>query len=103
MPHLQGLQAKLEKMGVLLLGFNPADDKEVALRFLQQAGVTFPTVLDAGPQARRGGHELYGARGVPAHYIICNGFVVDAWMGFDAEHARAWAAFERLGVAGSRP
>lgn len=102
-PHLQGLQAGLERMGVVLLGFNAADDAKIARRFLTKVGATFPTVLDSSPEARKIAYVQYRATAVPVHYVICNGYVVDAWIGFDAQHPRAWAALERLGTARPRP
>jgi hypothetical protein len=97
------LQAKLNKMGVVLLGFNAADDKKIARRFLEKVGATFPTVLDSSPEARKVAYEQYRTSGVPAHYIICNGYVVDSWYGFDTEHARAWAALQKLGLTKAPP
>lgn len=97
-PHLQGLQADLKLKGVQLLGFNCADDAELARRFLKRAGVTFPTILDSSKQAVNICHQQYGAQGVPAHYIISDGWVVESWMGFERDYHPAFEALGKLGL-----
>ena len=97
-PHLQGLQAELKDKGVQLLGFNCADDAELAKAFLKRVGATFPTILDSSREAVRISEQQYGVRGVPAHYIISRGWVVESWMGFEENHHRATKALNKLGV-----
>jgi len=97
-PHLQGLQADLKNKGVQLLGFNCADDADLAKAFLKRVGATFPTVLDSSQEAVRISHQQYGAQGVPTHYIISHGWVVDSWMGFEGNHHRATKALNKLSV-----
>jgi hypothetical protein len=91
------LQADLRRKGVQMLGFNCADDPDLAKRFLKRAGITFPTILDSSPAAVQVNNE-YGAQGVPAHFIISRGWVVDSWMGFELGHPRAYEAFRKLGI-----
>jgi peroxiredoxin len=98
LPHLQGLQAGLNKKGVQILGFNCSDDGTLAARFLKEKGISFPTILDSSPEAVKVCFRQYGAQGVPVHYLISNGWVVDAWVGFEADHRRLFEALEKLGV-----
>ena len=97
MPHLQGLQADLKRKGVQMLGFNYADDADLARRFLKRANITFPTILDSSRAAVQVSDE-YGVSGVPAHFIVCRGWVVDSWLGYEQGHPRAHEALRRLGV-----
>ena len=96
-PHLQGLQARLNQRGVQLLGFNCADDAELIRSFLRRARITFPTVLDSSKEAVAICHQQYGVQGVPSHYIISNGWVVESWAGFEQDYRRAFEALDRLG------
>jgi peroxiredoxin len=91
------LQADLKKKGVQMLGFNCADDPDLVRRFLKRAGITFPTILDSSPAAQQVSNE-YGVQGVPAHFIISGGWVVDSWMGFELGEPRAYEAFKKLGI-----
>jgi hypothetical protein len=47
MRHLQTLHTKYSSKGLVILGFNCADDKKIAVEFLGENGATFPTILDS--------------------------------------------------------
>jgi peroxiredoxin len=85
-----------------VLGFNRADDNEIALEFLRENGATVPTVLDTSKAAWEvcGKFETMGGRsGVPLTYIIDReGKVAGAWYGFDGNHSRGKEVLRRLGI-----
>ncbi len=98
MCHLQDLYAKYKDKGLVILGFNEADDKKIALEMLHENGATFPSVLDSSAAAAKTQFQDYRANGVPLNYIIDrNGKIVDAWYGGGREHPKAMAAFKQLG------
>ncbi len=96
MCHLQELHEKYGNKGLAILGFNWADDKQIAIEFLAENGATFPTILDASDAATKVGFQDYRATGVPVNYIIDpEGKVVDAWYGYEKGHRRALRAMKR--------
>jgi hypothetical protein len=98
MCHLQDLYAKYKDKGLVILGFNCADDKKIALDMMRENGATFPSVLDSSDAAVKSQFQDYRATGVPLNYIIDrNGKIVDAWYGGGTEHPKAMAAFKKLG------
>jgi hypothetical protein len=98
MCHLQELHRQYQGKGVAILGFNPSDDKKIALEFLAENGATFPTILDSSAKAERVAFREYGISGVPVNYVIDRqGKVVDAWYGYEEGHARAKAALKKAG------
>ena len=99
MRHLQGLHEKHGGKDFVILGFNYADDRKIALEFLRENGATFPTILDASNAAREAAYKGYKANGVPLNYIIDRqGKVVDTWYGYEQGHKRALAALKKAGV-----
>jgi peroxiredoxin/outer membrane lipoprotein-sorting protein len=101
MPNLQKLHDKYEGGGLVILGFNCADDKRIALRFMHESSVTFPTVLDSSDAAEdlmlRGYRNK--TRSVPLNYIIdSQGKVVDAWCGYEEGSNRTQAALKKAGL-----
>jgi thiol-disulfide isomerase/thioredoxin len=99
MRHLQKLQEKYNGKNLVILGFNCADDKKIALEFLGENGATFPTILDSSDAAIKAGHGDYRMSGVPLNYIIDpQGKVVDAWYGYEEGHQRALAALKKAGL-----
>ncbi len=84
---------------MVILGFNPADDRKIALDFLRDNSATFPNILDSSRHAIRVAHDSYKASGWPTNYIIDReGKVVDAWYGYEEGHKRAIAALEKAGM-----
>jgi peroxiredoxin len=99
MRHLQQLYVEYKGKGLVILGFNPSDDKKIALEFLAENGATFPTVLDSSDAAVKTGFQDYRMSGVPLNYIIDRqGKIVDAWYGNDQGHHRAKAALKKAGM-----
>jgi glutathione peroxidase-family protein len=99
MCHLQKLHEQYRDKGLVILGFNCSDDKEIALEFLRENKATFPTILDASATATRVGFSDYKMTGVPLNYILDRqGKVVDTWYGYEEGHKRARAALKKAGL-----
>jgi thiol-disulfide isomerase/thioredoxin len=99
MRHLQTLYEKYEDKGLVILGFNCADDKQIALDFMRENSATFPSILDSSDAAVRTGFNDYQMSGVPLNYIIDRvGKIVDAWYGYEQGHKRALTALEKSGL-----
>jgi len=99
MCHLQGLHEKYKDKGLVILGFNSPDQKQIALEFLKENSVTFPNILDSSDVAVRIGVEDYKMSGMGLNYIIDReGKVVDAWYMDEKDHKRAIVALEKCGV-----
>ncbi len=99
MGHLQKLQEEYRSKGLVLLGLNASDDRKIALKFLAEKGATFTNIVDASPEAQKLVFENYRGTGVPLSYIIDpEGKIVDAWYGYEKDHARLMRALEKLGV-----
>ena len=99
MRHLQGLHEKYEDKGLVILGFNCSDDKQIALDFMRENSATFPNILDSSSAAVKVGFDGYKMSGVPLNYIIDGeGKVVDAWYGYEEGHKRAIEVLEKLGL-----
>lgn len=99
MRHLQKLYEKYKNKDVVILGFNCADDKKIALDFMRENSATFPNILDSSHAAGKVYHRDYRGMGVPLNYIIDRkGTIVDSWYGYEEGHKRAKEALEKLGV-----
>jgi len=99
MRHLQKLHEKYNGKNLVILGFNCADDKKIALEFLGENSATFPTILDSSDEARKVSWSDYKGSGVPLNYIIDpKGKVVDTWYGYEEGHPRALAALKKAGL-----
>lgn len=101
MPHLQTLSGKYEDKGLVILGFNCADDKRIARIFMRENSVTFPNILDSSDVSKKVIFDGYRNRSgtVPLSYIIdTQGNVVDAWCGYEEYHKRAFAALKKVGM-----
>lgn len=70
MVHLQKVYEDYKKRGVVILGFNSADDPKIARKFLRKAKVTFPNILDPSRDAQDVAMRTYKGSGVPLNYII---------------------------------
>jgi peroxiredoxin/outer membrane lipoprotein-sorting protein len=106
MCHIQELYEKYKGRDVVILGLNCADDRKIALDFLQDNSATFPNILDSSRTAMKVAHDDYKASGgsVPLNYIIDReGKVVDAWYGYEEGHKRAIAALEKAGMKLDKP
>lgn len=99
MCHLQELYEKYKNEEMVILGFNYADDKKIALEFMKENSATFPNIIDSSEAATKSAYEGYKCSGVPLNYIIDKeGKVVDAWYGYQKGHKRAITALEKCGV-----
>lgn len=99
MRHLQELHYKYKDKGVVILGFNCVDDKQIAMDFLRENSATFPNILDLSDDAIGVGIVLYKGSTVPLNYIIDRkGKVVDAWYGYEEGHKRAFTALKMAGL-----
>ena len=99
MCHLQELHEKYKDKGLVILGFNCSDDKQIALEFLKENSATFPNILDSSDVAVRVAFDGYKGSGVPLNYILDReGKVVDAWLGYEEGHKRALTALEKAGL-----
>jgi peroxiredoxin/outer membrane lipoprotein-sorting protein len=99
MPDVESFHKKYKDRGLVVLGLNEADDREIALDFMREAGATFPTILDSSEAARDVSWDGYRTTGVPVNYIIDReGKVVDAWYGHYEDHTRELAALKRAGL-----
>jgi len=84
MPYLEKLYKKYGSQGLVVLGFDFGDDKEIVLDFLRQLSVTFPNILDTSNEGIKTGFMTYGAAAAPVNYIIDReGKIVAAWLGYD--------------------
>ncbi len=84
-----------------MVGVNLADDRRIVRTFFRDEAIMFPCVLDSSAEAKTLFKEGYGILfdGAPVSVIIDpDGKVVDAWSGFDADHARAKTALQEAGV-----
>ena len=99
MCHLQKLYEKYKDKDVVILGFNCADDKKIALEFMRENSATFPNILDSSYEAGKVYFRDYRGHGVPLNYIIDReGKIVDSWYGYEEGHNRAISALEKSGV-----
>ncbi len=82
--------------GLVVLGFDCADDKQIALEMLRDNGVTFPNIIDSSDAAAKVCFQEYQGKwgsAVPMSYVIDGeGKVVLAWYGYEKGHMRALAA-----------
>jgi peroxiredoxin len=99
MRHLQTHYEKYKDKGMVILGFNCADDKQIALDFMRDNSATFPNILDSSDAAVKTGFKSYKMGGVPLNYIIDKeGIIIDAWYGYEEGHKRALEGLEKAGL-----
>jgi len=103
MPHLSELYRKYKDKGLMVLGFNFADQKKIGLDFLKENSADFPNIIDTSEPAQKvffkDYQKLEGLSGVPLNYIIDReGKVVDAWYGHDTETKPWIEAFKKVGI-----
>ena len=99
MCHLQELYEKYKDKGLVILGFDFSDDKQIALDFLRENSATFPNILDVSDEAIKSGFLTYGATSAPVNYVLDrDGKIVAAWLGYEKGHKRALTALEKAGL-----
>ncbi|HUU18837.1 MAG TPA: TlpA disulfide reductase family protein [Sedimentisphaerales bacterium] len=99
LPQLDIIFKKYKSAGFIVLGFNCADEKKIALKFLQDLSITFPNIVDSSEPAENVFFTKYqtaGMSAVPLNYLIDkNGLVSDRWYGFENE-SNVIARIDRL-------
>jgi peroxiredoxin/outer membrane lipoprotein-sorting protein len=98
LPYLQRLYEKCKDQGLVVLGVNCADDRNIVADYLRKHGVTFPQILDTSAAAEKVCYEEYGNGTVPLNYLIDGqGVIVDAWFGNSSKsHEREKAALRKI-------
>ena len=104
LPHLQKLHQKYNGNGIKIVGFNFADDRNLAISFLREKSVAFPNIVDTSAVAQeiyyRRYQTLKGQSAVPLNYIIDRqGTVVHAWYGYDRGDDLGERILRSMGVA----
>ncbi|MGD2095177.1 MAG: TlpA disulfide reductase family protein, partial [Phycisphaerales bacterium] len=98
-PYLEKLYRKFKSKGLVVIGFDFADDKQIALDFLRRNLVTFPNILDTSDEAVKTGFMTYGAAAAPVNYIIDRkGKISDVWLGYDENSRQGVDALKNLGL-----
>lgn len=82
----------------MVLGFDSADKREIALELIRKLNLTFPCILDSSTAATGVQSGKYRANAVPTTYVIDRaGKIAAAWVGFDPDDPRAKEALAKLG------
>lgn len=71
---------------MVVLGLNFADDREIALQFIEENGVTYTNILDASEESWdvMMKYETLGMTAVPMTYVVDpEGKIMESWYGFD--------------------
>lgn len=98
-PTLEKLYRKHKNKGLVVLGFDFADDRQIASDFLRQHSVTFPNIVDASEEAIKTGFIEYQARAAPVNYLIDRqGKIAAAWLGYDPNSTRVIDELAKLGL-----
>ncbi len=93
MRHLQEIYAKFKDKGLVILGLNTVDDKQVALELLRADGVTFPNIVDTSETATKVAMKDYRESACPTNYMAdAEGKIVAGWCGYDEGVPQAMAA-----------
>jgi peroxiredoxin len=100
MCHLQDFYAKYKSKGLVVLGFDAADNKKIALQMLADNNVTFPNIIDSSDAANKVCHQEYQRQGqsaVPMSYIIDReGKIAAGWYGYHPGEPKAVAALKTI-------
>jgi len=98
MRHLQQMHVDYMDEGLVLIGINAADKREIAKGFIRENLATFPNVLDHSPAARKAVFQDYPGPGVPLSYIIDReGKVAARWCGVHSE-TKVRKVLDELGI-----
>jgi len=89
--------------GLAVLGFNCADDKQIALDFLKENSISFSNIVDSSDAANKTYYEDYqklkGRSAVPLTYIIDrDGKVAGAFYGYEEDDKRGVEILQKLGM-----
>jgi hypothetical protein len=101
MCHLQEFHKKYKDKGLVVLGFDCSDDKQIALEMLRENDATFTNIIDSSEAALNVCFQDYqtkGASAVPMSYVIDrDGKVVEAWYGFDGDESKTKSVLKKAG------
>lgn len=103
LPELQKLYIQHRDKGLVVMGFNCSDQKDIAQQLLTEKGVTFPSIVETAKAAQNVSFQQYqtlgGMSAVPLNYIIGrDGKVAAAWYGYSNEDTKPAALLEQLGI-----
>lgn len=101
--HLKQIYREYKDKGLVVLGFNCADDKQIALNFLKENSISFSNIVDSSDAANKTYYEDYqklkGRSAVPLTYIIDrDGKVAGAFYGYEEDDKRGIGVLEKLGI-----
>ena len=100
MRHLQNIHEQFGDRSVAVIGINMADDRDIAVRFLEENAVTFPNALDTSMEARNmldAYDSVGGLSAVPMNAVIDReGKIAAIWYG--SGHEKGFEALTKLGV-----
>lgn len=100
--HLKQVYKKYRDKGLVVLGFNYSDDRQIALDFLKENSVTFLNIVDSSDAANKTYYQDYQKEkgsAVPLTYIIDReGKVAGAFYGYEEDDKRGVEILEKLGV-----
>jgi peroxiredoxin len=99
MCHLQEMAEQYQDKGLVVLGLNTADEKQIALDFLKENGATFPNIIDSTDKAEDVSFRQYKNSACPTCYLIDReGKIARAWCGYEEGYAEVKAVLKKLGV-----
>jgi peroxiredoxin len=99
MPYLSKLYGKYRDKGLVVLGFNCADEKQRVVDMLRKNSVSFPNIVDASSDARQTSSKDYRGTAVPLNYIIDKqGKIAAAWYGYKDGDERGLEVLKKLGI-----
>ncbi len=99
MCHLQEVYVQYKDKGLVILGLNASDDRQIALDFMRENGATFPNILDSSDAAIKVSFQDYQNSACPTNYLLDReGKIILGWCGYEAGHARVKTALEKLGI-----
>lgn len=92
-PALEKFHKTYGPKGLTVLGISIEGEKDAALNFARDLGVTFPLAYNG-----RGPYRDYRARGVPYIYLVdAQGRLYDVWEGYDESYLPSMkSAIEKL-------
>jgi peroxiredoxin len=83
----------------VVLGFDSADKREIAIELMKKNSLTFPCVMDSSDAVVAMALQKYGANAVPTTYLIDReGKVAAAWIGYDEKSDQVPGLLKKLGI-----
>ena len=89
---------KYKDKGFVVLGFNPEDNRKIAMDFLRMRGITFPNIIEPSEALKKTCYQDYQNVGgaVPLNYLISgDGRIVEGWFGYRPGDPRLGIALEK--------